>query len=61
MDAKKMLEKVQDLKETAVFNLFAKGNGEMPDGLEEFFAENWVQILDILDDALYAHGGKENV
>ena len=50
MTAKEMLEKVQELKEACLFNGFVK-----PLELEEFFDENWMQILDILDDALYAH------
>ena len=50
MDAKEMLEKVQDLKEQAVLNNFEK-TAEV----EPFFNEYWMQILDILDDALYAY------
>ena len=50
MSANEMLEKVQDLKEQALFNGFRK-----PTAVDEFFAEHWMQILDILDDALYAY------
>ena len=50
MDARTMLEKVQDLKEQVVVNGFDK-----PKEVDEFFSENWMQILDILDDALYEH------
>lgn len=50
MDAKEMLEKVQELKEQVLLNGFEK-TAEV-DG---FFAENWMQILDILDDALYEY------
>lgn len=50
MDAKEMLEKVQDLKEQAVLNNFEK-TAEV----ESFFNEYWMQILDILDDALYTY------
>lgn len=50
LSAREMLEKVQDLKEqTLLCGL------EKPQELDEFFNENWVQILDILDDALYKH------
>ena len=50
MSAKEMLEKVQDLKEACLLNGFNK-----PQGVDEFFNENWMQVLDILDDALYAY------
>ena len=50
MDVKEMLEKVQDFKEESIFNGFEK-----PQGLDEFFNENWMQILDILDDAIYQY------
>lgn len=53
MSAKEMLEKVQALKEACVFNGFNK-----PQGIDEFFNENWMQVLDILDDALYAYLNK---
>lgn len=50
ISTREMLEKVQDLKEqTLLCGL------EKPQELDEFFNENWVQILDILDDALYEH------
>ncbi len=55
MDAKEMLEKVQDLKEQAVLNNFKKTAD-----IEAFFNEYWMQILDILDDALYAYLGGGN-
>ncbi len=50
MSAKEMLEKVQELKEQAIFNNFEKTKE-----IEEFFGDYWMQILDILDDALYAY------
>ena len=50
MDAKEMLEKVQDLKEQVIVSGFDK-----PKEVDGFFTENWIQILDILDDALYEH------
>lgn len=53
MDAKEMLEKVQDLKEEAIFY----AGGTRTSAIEDFFNENWMQILDILDDALYAYLG----
>ena len=55
MTAKEMLEKVRNLKGQAIFNGFEK-----PKEVNEFFNENWMQILDILDDALYTYVGKEN-
>ena len=55
MSAKEMLEKVQVLKEQTIFNGFTK-----PVDADKFWNENWIQILDILDDALYSYlGGKE--
>ncbi len=57
MGTKEMLEKVQELKEQTVMNGFRK-----PEEVDEFFSENWMHILDILDDALYGYlGGKERV
>lgn len=50
MTAKEMLEKVQNLKEQVVFNGFYRTAD-----VYAFFDENWIQILDILDDALYAY------
>lgn len=50
MGTKEMLEKVQDLKEQVILNGFKK-----PNDVDEFFNENWMHILDILDDALYEH------
>ena len=50
MTAKEMFEKVQNLKEQVIFTGFEK----TPE-IDEFFNENWLQILDMLDDALYAY------
>ncbi len=50
MNAEQMLEKVQDLKEQVLLNGFRKTVD-----VDEFFNEYWMQILDMLDDALYAH------
>lgn len=50
MGAKEMLEKVQDLKEQCIMNGFQK-----PAEVDMFLKENWMQILDILDDALYGY------
>lgn len=50
MNAREMLEKVQVLKEQCLLNGFEK----TPD-IESFFSEYWMQILDMLDDALYAY------
>lgn len=50
MNAKEILEKVQNLKEQILLNDFKK----TPD-VDTFFNENWLQILDMLDDALYAY------
>ena len=50
MSAKEMLEKVQNLKEQVLFNGFKKTAD-----VDAFFDKNWLQILDILDDALYAY------
>ena len=50
MTAKEMLEKVQELKEQSLLNGFKK-----TEAINSFFNENWMQILDILDDALYAY------
>jgi hypothetical protein len=47
---KEMLEKVQELKEQTIMNGFNK-----PKAVDEFFNENWMHILDILDDALYEY------
>lgn len=47
---KEMLYKVQDLKEQTLLNGFQKTKD-----VDKFFNENWVYILDILDDALYEH------
>ena len=50
MTAKEMLEKVQSLKDQTI-----KGGFEKPEEVDTFFAEYWMQILDILDDALYSY------
>ena len=50
MTAKEMLEKVQVLKEQCILNGFEK-----TEAIKCFFNENWMQILDILDDVLYAY------
>lgn len=50
MSAKEMLEKVQEMKESLIFNGFTKTKE-----IDEFFDEHWMQILDMLDDALYAY------
>ena len=47
---KEMLDKVQDLKEQTIMNGFKK-----PEEVDKFFSENWMHILDILDDALYGY------
>ena len=47
---REMLEKVQDLKEQTVMNGFRK-----TEEVDMFFNENWMHILDILDDALYEY------
>ena len=47
---KEMLNKVQDLKEQTIMNGFKK-TAEV----DAFFNENWMHILDILDDALHEH------
>ena len=56
MTAREMLEKVQDIKERVVFGLL---EGELDPNLDnmigEFFEDNWMRILDILDDALTAY------
>ena len=52
MSAKEMLEKVQELKERTILNGFAK-----PVEADEFWNEHWIQILDILDDALFNYLG----
>ena len=51
MNPKEMLEKVQTLKEEAIFY----SGGTKTKAIEDFFNENWMQILDILDDALYGY------
>lgn len=53
MSAKEMLEKVQYLKEEVLYS-----GGIRTSAIEDFFNENWMQVLDILDDALYAYLNK---
>lgn len=50
LGTKEMLEKVQDLKEQTLLNGFRK-----TEDVDKFFNENWMHILDILDDALYEY------
>lgn len=50
MSAEDLLAEVQRLKEVVLMNGFKK-NQEV----DRFFEEHWMQILDILDDALYKH------
>lgn len=47
---KEMLDIVQDLKEQTILNGFKK-----TEDVDKFFSENWMHILDILDDALYGY------
>ena len=54
MSPKEMLEEVQRLKEESVLMGFEK-----PEGVDKFFNDNWMQILDILDDTLYKYLGGE--
>jgi len=53
MNAREMLEKVQDLKEQVLLNGFQK-----TEDVNKFFSENWMQVLDILDDAIYEYLNK---
>ena len=53
LGTKEMLEKVQDLKEQTLLNGFRK-----TEDVDKFFNENWMHILDILDDALYEYLNK---
>ena len=48
MGVKEMLETVQRLKEDCVLN-----GGIKTAEIEQFLNDNWMQILDILDDALF--------
>ena len=50
LSAQELWEKVTVLKELSIITGFSK-----PKAVDEFFAENWMQILDILDDALYEY------
>lgn len=50
MGPKEMLEEVQYLKEQVLLNNFNKTFE-----VERFFNQYWMQILDILDDALYEY------
>ena len=56
MSAKEMFEKVQELKEQIILNGFIK-----TEDIDAFFAEHWMQILDMLDDALYAYLNGEKI
>lgn len=56
MSAKEMFEKVQELKEQIILNGFRKTKD-----IDAFFAEHWMQILDMLDDALYAYLNGEKI
>ena len=56
MSAKEMFEKVQELKEQIILNGFRKSKD-----IDAFFAEHWMQILDMLDDALYAYLNGEKI
>lgn len=59
MTGKEMCNRVQELKELSIENGFKK-----PAEVDKFFDENWMVILDILDDALfcyYIEGRDENV
>lgn len=47
---KEMLDKVQELKEQVLLSGFRK-----TEEVDKFFNENWMHILDILDDALYEY------
>lgn len=49
-----MLYHVEELKEECILN-----NGNKTYGIEEFFNMYWMQILDILDDALYEYVNKK--
>lgn len=53
MTVKELWDEVQRLKEETIINGFEK-----PEGVDEFFQENWMQVLDILDDAIYEHLNK---
>ena len=53
MTAEEMLAKVQELKEQSIFNGFEKS-----EEVDKFFNENWMQILDILDNSLYEYINK---
>lgn len=55
MGTEEMLEKVQELKELAIRNGFKE-----PEETAVFFSKYWIQILDILDDALSAYLRKSN-
>lgn len=48
MDAKEMLMTVQNLKDLCIINGFLRTRE-----IDKFFEDNYLQILDILDDALY--------
>lgn len=48
---REMLERVQELKEQTIMN----GLYHKTEDVDRFFNENWMRILDILDDALYGY------
>ena len=50
MGPKEMYEEVQCLKEQVILNNYNKTVE-----IERFFNQYWMQILDILDDALYEY------
>lgn len=56
LSAQEMWEKVTVLKELSIISII-KGF-EKPKSVDVFFEQNWMQILDILDDALYEHLNK---
>jgi len=51
-----ILEKVQELKEKMVMGLMGQlSTSDIDSEVDNFLISNKFQILDILDDALYAH------
>lgn len=53
LSAEEMWVRVTALKELSIINGFEK-----PESVDDFFEQNWMQILDILDDALYEYLNK---
>ena len=53
MGAEEMLKEVQKLKEECLLNNF-----RLTPEIMLFFTINWMQVLDILDDALYEYLNK---